>query len=92
MADVVVSVVTIFDDDQPEQPATFGVGELIHAVNDVLTDGFGGGVWVRGEIQGWKDRGGPHAYFDIVETVDGKKATLAVKFSRPSAAACVRCW
>lgn len=83
MADVVVSVVTIFDDDQPEQPATFGVGELIRAVNDVLTDGFGGGVWVRGEIQGWKDRGGPHAYFDIVETVDGKKATLAVKFFAP---------
>jgi len=74
------------DFDDHEQPPTFGVGELIRAVNEVLVDGFAGGVWVRGEIQGWKDRGGPHAYFDIVDHVEGKKATLAVKFFAPQRA------
>lgn len=74
-----------FDEDA-SGPATFGVGELIQAVNGVLAHGFEGGVWVRGEIQGWKDRGGPHAYFDIVDHVDGKKATLSVKFFAPQRA------
>lgn len=68
--------------EQSGEPVTFGVGELIHAVNGVLAEGFGGGVWVRGEIQGWKERG-PHAYFDVVDHVDGKKATLPVKFFAP---------
>lgn len=72
--------------DTDDSPNTFGVGELIQAVNGVLADGFSGGVWVRGEIQGWKDRGGPHAYFDIVDHVDGKKATLSVKFFAPQRA------
>ena len=69
------------DFDDPSS-ATFGVGELIEAVNGVLSDGFGGGVWVRGEIQGWKERGA-HAYFDIIDEVDGKKSTLSVKFFAP---------
>lgn len=65
-----------------DEPATYGVGELIGAVNAVLAEGFDGGVWVRGEIQSWKDRGA-HAYFDLVEQVDGQKATIAVKFFAP---------
>ncbi|MEY4339733.1 MAG: exodeoxyribonuclease large subunit [Actinomycetota bacterium] len=68
--------------DVGEGPAVYGVGELIGVVNGVLADGFRGGVWVRGEIQSWKDRGA-HAYFDIVDELDGKKATLSVKFFAP---------
>lgn len=75
----------LFGVDEPyesDEPTTYGVGELIGAVNAVLSDGFIGGVWVRGEIQSWKDRGN-HAYFDIVDATDGAKATLAVKFFAP---------
>ncbi len=76
----------LFDDageaHEPDEPVTFGVGELIGAVNAVLSDGFAGGVWVRGEIQSWKDRG-THAYFDIVDVAEGAKATLSVKFFAP---------
>jgi len=81
---VAIVVGTVMSDafDQAEGPTVYGVGELIGVVNGVLADGFSGGVWVRGEVQSWKDRG-PHAYFDIVDEVDGKKATLSVKFFAP---------
>lgn len=58
---------------------TYSVGELAAAVNGVLQRGFSDGVWVRGEIQGWSERG-PHAYFRLAETVDGARAVLNVQF------------
>lgn len=56
---------------------TFSVGELAEAVNDQLRQGFASGVWVRGEISGYKESRG-HAYFTLVEQVDGKKAVINV--------------
>lgn len=56
---------------------TYSVGELADAVNATLKGRFGNGVWVRGEIQGYSERG-PHAYFRIVEAGDNGKAVLDV--------------
>lgn len=56
---------------------TYGVAELADAVNGVLRRGFPGGVWVRGEIQGWNERGG-HAYFKLVEETATGRASLNV--------------
>lgn len=60
------------DDD-----ATYGVAALADAVNGVLRRGFPDGVWVRGEIQGWSERGG-HAYFRLVEETPAGRASLNV--------------
>ncbi len=66
---------------------TYSVGELADAINDALRRGFSDGVWVRGEITGWSDRG-PHAYFSLVDDADegnGRgKAVLHVQFFAPS--------
>jgi exodeoxyribonuclease VII large subunit len=56
---------------------TFTVGELVDAINGTLRSRFFEGVWVRGEIQGWSERG-QHAYFSLVEHDDGTRATLPV--------------
>ena len=56
---------------------TFSVSELALALNGALTNRFGDGVWVRGEIQGYSERG-PHAYFRVVESGDAGKAVLDV--------------
>lgn len=56
---------------------TYSVGELCGAINDVLRRGFPEGVWVRGEIQSWNGAG-KHAYFSLVEAVDGRKSTISV--------------
>jgi exodeoxyribonuclease VII large subunit len=48
---------------------TYSVGELADAINDALRRGFSDGVWVRGEITGWSDRG-QHAYFTLVDDAD----------------------
>jgi len=45
---------------------TYSVGELADAINDALRRGFSDGVWVRGEITGWSDRG-KHAYFTLAD-------------------------
>jgi exodeoxyribonuclease VII large subunit len=58
---------------------TFSVGELAEAINSSLRRSFTDGVWVRGEIQGWSQRG-PHAYFRLVEHTDDGKASLNVQF------------
>jgi len=55
--------------DDPANP-TYSVGELAGAINDTLRRGFSDGVWVRGEISGWSDRGN-HAYFTLVDDTDG---------------------
>ena len=73
-----------FDLDGDSEP-TYSVGELADAINGVLRSGFGDGVWVRGEIQGWRT-GGPHAYFTLVEQTADGKATLNVQFFAPARA------
>ena len=62
---------------------TYTVGELADAINGALRRRFDDGVWVRGEIQGWNERG-PHAYFRLVEHDDDGKAVLNVQFFAPS--------
>ena len=55
-----------FGDEALDDPAnpTFTVSELADAVNGTLRRTFSDGIWVRGEIQGWNERGG-HAYFTL---------------------------
>lgn len=64
---------------------TYSVGELSDAINGVLRNKFSDGVWVRGEIQGYNERG-PHAYFRIGEETETGKATLNIQFFAPSRA------
>jgi len=78
-----------FGDDELDDATnpTYSVGELADAINDTLRRGFSDGVWVRGEITGWSDRG-QHAYFTLVDDagtsdrgVNGRgKAVLNVQF------------
>lgn len=73
-----------FDLDlEGDSELTYSVGELADAINGSLRREFGEGVWVRGEIQGWSDRG-PHAYFKLVEDTERGKASLNVQFFAPS--------
>ena len=58
---------------------TYSVSELADAVNASLRRQFGDGVWVRGEIQGYGEKGG-HAYFRLVESGEEGKAVLDVSF------------
>jgi len=60
-----------FADDELDDAAnpTYSVGELADAINDALRRGFSDGVWVRGEISGWSDRG-QHAYFTLIDDAD----------------------
>ena len=70
-----------FEPDDGAEP-TYSVSELADAINGVLRRGFDQGVWVRGEIQGWNERG-PHAYFRLAEVTDNGKAQLNVQFFAP---------
>lgn len=56
---------------------TLSVSQLADVINRVLRDGLGGGVWVRGEVQGWNGRGN-HAYFRLVEDGPDGKASIDV--------------
>ena len=67
---------------EEELDPTYSVSELADAINGVLRSQFDGGVWVRGEIQGWNERG-PHAYFRLVEPTEQGKAVLNVQFFAP---------
>ena len=67
-----------FDLDDGGVP-TFSVGELADAINGALRRRFDDGVWVRGEIQGWNERG-QHAYFRLVEDTGDGKAVVNVQF------------
>ncbi len=67
-----------FDLDDGGIP-TYSVGELAEAINSSLRRRFTDGVWVRGEIQGWSERG-PHAYFRLVEEGEEGKAAINVQF------------
>ncbi|CAN5860175.1 exodeoxyribonuclease VII large subunit [soil metagenome] len=64
--------------DDPTNP-TLTVGELADAVNQALRRTFSEGVWVRGEITGWNERGG-HAYFQLADDSPGRTAVLRVQF------------
>lgn len=69
-----------FDDppvDEPGDP-TFTVGELADAIDERLRTGFRDGVWVRGEINGFK-RSGQHVYFALVEKDRRSEAKIDVK-------------
>ncbi len=67
-----------FDLDDGGVP-TYSVVELAEAINSALRRRFTDGVWVRGEIQGWSERG-PHAYFRLVEEGEDGKAAINVQF------------
>ncbi|HSL73801.1 MAG TPA: exodeoxyribonuclease VII large subunit [Ilumatobacteraceae bacterium] len=69
-----------FGDDELDDASnpTYTVGELADAINEQLRRGFSDGVWVRGEITGWSDRG-QHAYFTLVDDA-GSKAVMNVQF------------
>lgn len=69
----------------PASPAaepTFGVLELTDAVNATLKRGFPGGVWVRGEISGFR-MSGAHAYFSLVEETERGRGTLSISLFAP---------
>ena len=56
---------------------SFSVGQFTEVLNHVLKASFDEGVWVEGEIQGLR-KPNPHAYFTLIENVDGVKAQLNV--------------
>jgi exodeoxyribonuclease VII large subunit len=58
---------------------TYTVCELVDSVNGLLRRTMPDGVWVRGEIQGWYERG-PHAYFKLVEDGPNGRGVLNVQF------------
>ncbi|MDX2382235.1 MAG: exodeoxyribonuclease VII large subunit [Acidimicrobiia bacterium] len=68
--------------DDAENP-TYTVAELGDAINDTLRRGFRDGVWVRGEISGWSDRGN-HAYFTLADDSADAKAVVNVQFFAPA--------
>ena len=74
-----------FGDEALDDPAnpTFTVAELADALNGTLRRGFGDGVWVRGEIQGWRESNG-HAYFALADDSPGRQAVLRVQFFAPA--------
>lgn len=61
---------------------TYTVSEVADAINGTLRRTFSDGMWVRGEIQGWNERG-PHAYFRLVEETDSGRAVLNVQLFAP---------
>jgi len=65
------------DVDTEIDGVTLSVSQLADAINRALRDGLGGGVWVRGEVQGWNGRG-THAYFRLVEDGADGKASIDV--------------
>ena len=51
-------------------PETLSIGEAIRAVNEAISSGVGGLVWVRGELHNTKIAKG-HRYFDLVDDAAG---------------------
>ena len=56
---------------------SFSVGQFTEVLNHVLKASFDEGVWVEGEIQGLR-KPNPHAYFTLIENVDGVTAQLNI--------------
>jgi exodeoxyribonuclease VII large subunit len=55
----------------------FSVGQFSGVLNTVLDASFEGGVWIEGEIEGLR-KPNPHAYFSLIEKVDGVKAQINI--------------
>ena len=85
-----------FGDDDLDDGAnpTYTVGELADAINSSLQRSFGDGIWVRGEITGWSDRGN-HAYFTPRRRRSRRRTATAPSSTCSSsprpACACDRC-
>ena len=65
---------------------TYTVGELADAINSSMQRSFGDGIWVRGEITGWSDRGS-HAYFTLADDAlvgERNGAVINVQFFAPA--------
>jgi exodeoxyribonuclease VII large subunit len=58
----------VFDDSESESN-DYTVSEFVDEINFALDDAFSGGVWVTGEIEGFKTPK-PHYYFDLIEKGD----------------------
>ncbi len=56
---------------------SFTVTQFSAVLNEVMKSSFDGGVWIEGEIEGFK-RPNPHAYFSIVEKTDKGKAQVNI--------------
>lgn len=56
---------------------SFSVSQFSAVLNEVMKTSFDGGVWIEGEIEGFK-RPNPHAYFSIVEKAEKGKAQVNV--------------
>lgn len=67
-------------DLQPE--GTYTVSQLAELIRNRLRAGLEQGVWVRGEIGGWKGDG-PHAYFTLSDDRSETKAVIHVAFFAP---------
>ena len=68
--------------DEPLDDAanpTYTVCELADEINRSFRRTFSDGVWVRGEIQQYQERGG-HAYLTLADDTPGQKAVLRVQF------------
>ena len=74
-----------FGDDDLDDGAipTYTVGELAEAINSSFQRSFGDGIWVRGEITGWSDRGN-HAYFSLADDSGEGAAVINVQFFAPA--------
>ena len=74
-----------FGDDELDDGAnpTYTVGELAEAINSSFQRSFGDGIWVRGEITGWSDRGN-HAYFSLADDSGDGAAVINVQFFAPA--------
>jgi exodeoxyribonuclease VII large subunit len=53
--------------DLEDREPTLSVTELAEAINGALRRRFDDGLWVRGEIQGWRKSAAGHIYFDLVD-------------------------
>lgn len=69
-----------FDDDafgdDEDSGHDFTVGEFIDQLNFAIDEAFPAGIWITGEIEGFKPPK-PHYYFDLIEKdADGKSVKL----------------
>ncbi len=56
-------------DDSESESNDYTVSEFVDEINFALDDAFSSGVWVTGEIEGFKTPK-PHYYFDLIEKGD----------------------
>jgi exodeoxyribonuclease VII large subunit len=66
------------DHESRADAPTMSVVELAAAINTTLTGAFPTGIWVRGELSGWKDGPNGHAYFNLVGQEAGRRVQISV--------------